>query len=80
MKYLIALLGLAIVFGLALLVSSNRKGIKLKPLAVMLVLQLVLGFILLNTSFGYIVIRGVAKVFENCLVMRRSELISSSVV
>ncbi len=67
MKYLIALLGLAIVFGLALLVSSNRKGIKLKPLAVMLVLQLVLGFILLNTSFGYIVIRGVAKVFEKLL-------------
>lgn len=67
MKYLIALLGLAIVFGLALLVSSNRKGIKLKPLAVMLVLQLVLGFILLNTSFGYIVIRGFAKVFEKLL-------------
>ncbi|WP_114571309.1 NupC/NupG family nucleoside CNT transporter [Exiguobacterium flavidum] len=67
MKYLIALLGLAVVLGLAFLVSSNRKQVKLKPLAVMLALQLILGFVLLNTSFGYIVIKAVAKVFEKLL-------------
>jgi len=67
MKYLIALLGLAVVLGLAFLVSSNRKQVKLKPLAVMLALQLILGFVLLNTSFGYIVITAVAKVFEKLL-------------
>ncbi|MEY8000479.1 NupC/NupG family nucleoside CNT transporter [Clostridium sp. Mt-5] len=63
MKYIIGIAGLAIVMGLALLASSDRKKIKIKPLIIMVVLQFILGFILLNTEAGNILIGGVADGF-----------------
>ncbi|MBM7693478.1 nucleoside transport protein [Peribacillus deserti] len=67
MNYLISVLGLAVVFVLALLASSNRKEIKYKNILLMLIIQLVLAYILLNTKFGLIIIRAIARLFEKLL-------------
>lgn len=67
MKYLIAILGLLVVFGLAFLISNNKRKIRYRPLAVMIVLQLILGFILLNTSIGEYLVKGIASTFEALL-------------
>lgn len=67
MKYLISILGIIVVLGLAFLVSNNRKKIKYKPIVVMIVLQLVLSFVLLNTKFGLVLIKAIAKIFEHLL-------------
>ncbi|KKO53078.1 NupC/NupG family nucleoside CNT transporter [Paenibacillus sp. DMB20] len=67
MKYLIAILGVLVVFGMAFLVSNDKKNIRYRPLAVMIVLQLILGFILLNTNVGEYLVKGVAKTFESLL-------------
>jgi nucleoside transport protein len=63
MKYLVGILGLLIVFGLAFLVSHNRKEIKYRPLFIMVILQLLFAIVLLNTKFGFIVIDAIAKAF-----------------
>jgi nucleoside transporter len=63
MKYLIFILGLITIFLLAFLVSSNRKQIKYKPIAIMLVIQLILTYFLLNTRVGLILIQGISNVF-----------------
>ncbi|RCK13148.1 hypothetical protein DT075_03980 [Bacillus licheniformis] len=47
MKYLIGLIGLFVVLGLAWLVSSGKKRVKYRPVIVMIVLQFALGYILL---------------------------------
>src|SRR5699024_5527685 len=67
MRFLIAILGLVIVFLLAYAWSNDRKNIKYRPLAVMIVVQLMLGFVFLNTSFGAAVIGFIATVFENLM-------------
>ncbi|MFC3883529.1 NupC/NupG family nucleoside CNT transporter [Bacillus songklensis] len=67
MQYLISIIGLIVVLGLALLASNNRKNIKYKPIAVMVVIQLILSYVLLNTKFGLVLIKGIAGVFEKLL-------------
>lgn len=67
MRFLIAALGMVIVFLLAFAWSNNRKKIKYRPLLVMVIVQLILGFILLNTSFGNGVIGVIAAVFDNLM-------------
>lgn len=67
MNYIISIVGLIVVLGLAWVASSNRKGIKIRPIIQMLILQLVLSFILLNTKFGLIIIEGIAAVFTKLL-------------
>ena len=67
MGYLISLCGLAVVLGLALLVSKNKKEIKYKNIIVMLVTQFLLAMILLNTTFGYVLIKGITTVFDHLL-------------
>ncbi|QUG42581.1 NupC/NupG family nucleoside CNT transporter [Psychrobacillus sp. INOP01] len=67
MNYIISILGLIVVLGLAWIASSNRKEIKIRPIIQMIVLQLVLTFILLNTKFGLIIIEGIAAVFTKLL-------------
>ena len=67
MKFLIALLGLIIVLGLAWVVSSDRKKVKFKPIILMVVIQLVLTYILLNTSFGLVIINAIADAFGKLL-------------
>ena len=67
MRYLISLGGLLVVFALALLVSKNRKEIKLKNIFIMLVIQFILATLLLNTTFGYVLIKGITNVFDHLL-------------
>ena len=67
MSYLLGIIGLFVTLGLAFLISSNKKAIKLKPLIVMFVLQLVLGFVLLRTTFGTAVVSVLAKMFDHLL-------------
>ncbi|OIK12866.1 NupC/NupG family nucleoside CNT transporter [Bacillus sp. MUM 13] len=67
MKYLIAIAGLIVVFGLAFLASSDRKKVKIKPIITMVIIQIVLAFLLLNTKFGYIIIKAFANVFSKLL-------------
>lgn len=63
MKILIFILGLTVTFFLAFLVSSNRKEIKYKPILILLVIQLILSYFLLNTSIGFILVKGIADAF-----------------
>ncbi|MFF3923589.1 NupC/NupG family nucleoside CNT transporter [Paenibacillus lactis] len=67
MKYLSAILGLLVVFGLAFIISNDKRNIRYRPLAVMILLQLILGFILLNTGVGEYLVRGIANTFEALL-------------
>ncbi|HLU21061.1 nucleoside transporter C-terminal domain-containing protein [Lederbergia graminis] len=64
MRYVISILGILVVIFLAWLVSSNRKEIKFKPIITMLIIQVLLSLFLLNTEYGLIIIKGVAKVFS----------------
>ncbi|MFD2613380.1 NupC/NupG family nucleoside CNT transporter [Paenibacillus gansuensis] len=67
MTYFIALVGLLAVFLLAYSASNNRKDIRYRPLVVMLALQLVLAFLLLNTRVGEAVIGSFATAFSYLL-------------
>nr|WP_154890360.1 NupC/NupG family nucleoside CNT transporter [Paenibacillus xylanexedens] len=67
MKYLIAILGLLVVFGLAYIASNGKKQIRYRPLAVMIVLQIILAYALLNTEVGTWLIGGFSTVFKNLL-------------
>ncbi|MED3688573.1 nucleoside transporter C-terminal domain-containing protein [Peribacillus butanolivorans] len=67
MKFLIAILGLLIVFGLALLASSDRKKVKIKPIILMVIMQLILTYLLLNTKFGLVIINSIADGFGKLL-------------
>ncbi|WP_304065874.1 NupC/NupG family nucleoside CNT transporter [Megamonas hypermegale] len=63
MQYIIGAAGLFLVFGMAFIFSSDRKKIKYRPLIVMVVLQFVFGFLLLNTSAGNLLISAIANGF-----------------
>lgn len=67
MQYVISVLGILIVLFLAWLASSNRKEIKIRPIITMIVIQILLSLLLLNTEFGLIIIRGIAAVFSTLL-------------
>ncbi|MCM2532947.1 NupC/NupG family nucleoside CNT transporter [Neobacillus pocheonensis] len=67
MKYIIAIIGLLVVFGLAYVASNNRKNIKFKPIILMVIIQVLLASLLLNTKFGLVVIKGFANVFSKLL-------------
>ena len=67
MQYVISILGILIVLLLAWLASSNRKEIKFKPIITMLIIQILLSLLLLNTGFGLIIIKGIATVFDKLL-------------
>lgn len=67
MKYIIAIIGLLIVFGLGYLASNNRKNIKIKPIILMVIIQIILSALLLNTTLGLVLINGFADVFNKLL-------------
>lgn len=67
MKFLIAILGLLVVFGLAYIASNGKKQIRYRPLVVMIVLQIILAYALLNTGVGTFLIGGFSTIFENLL-------------
>ncbi|SES17449.1 NupC/NupG family nucleoside CNT transporter [Psychrobacillus sp. OK032] len=67
MNYLISIVGLIVVLALAWVASNNRKEIKIRPIIQMLIIQVILTFLLLNTKFGLILIKGIAAGFEKLL-------------
>ncbi|MFJ7934385.1 NupC/NupG family nucleoside CNT transporter [Sporosarcina sp. NPDC096371] len=67
MHYVISIVGLLLVLVMAWLASNDKKKIKLRPIVVMIVLQMVLGIILLKTSVGEFLIGGFAGSFANLL-------------
>lgn len=67
MKYVLFVAALVVIFLLAFIVSNNKKGIKMKPLITMLVLQLVFAFLLLNTEIGFVIIKAVSGLFDHLL-------------
>jgi len=67
MKYIIAIIGLLVVFGLAFIASSDRKKIKYRPILIMVVLQVILAFLLLNTGIGLFLIKGISNGFGKLL-------------
>lgn len=67
MKYLLFLAALVMIFLLAYFVSNDRGKIKYKPILLMLVIQLVLTFLLLNTELGLILIRAISRLFDQLL-------------
>ncbi|PFL32823.1 pyrimidine nucleoside transporter NupC [Bacillus cereus] len=67
MKFVMFLVGLLVVFVLGFLISSDRKKIKYKPIALMLVIQLVLAYFLLNTKVGFVLVKGIADGFSAIL-------------
>lgn len=67
LSHIFGIIGLIFIFGIAFLISTDKKAIKVKPLLVMFVLQLVLGFVLLRTTFGTTVVSLLAKLFEQLL-------------
>lgn len=67
LKFLLFIAALLVILFLAYIISNGKKKIKVKPVVTMIVLQLVFAFILLNTEFGLIVIKGVSNVFDHLL-------------
>ena len=67
MSHILGIIGLIFIFGIAFLISTDKRAIKMKPLLVMFVLQLVFGFVLLRTTFGTTVVSLLAKLFEQLL-------------
>ena len=64
MKYIIGIIGLIVVLGLAWVASSDKKNVKYKPIITMVILQFILGFVLLNTGVGNYLIGGISNGFE----------------
>ena len=64
MKYIIGFVGLIVILALAWIGSSDKKNIKYKPVFLMLILQFVLGFILLNTQVGNYLVGSIANGFQ----------------
>jgi nucleoside transport protein len=72
MKYLLFLAALVMIFLLAYLVSNNKGKIKFKPILLMLVIQLALTFLLLNTELGLILIKAISRLFDQLLEYAQS--------
>jgi nucleoside transport protein len=68
MRYCVSILGIFIVLFLALLASSDRKEVKVKPIIMMIVIQVIFSVILLNTEYGSILIKGISTTFSKLLL------------
>ncbi|PAV31121.1 NupC/NupG family nucleoside CNT transporter [Virgibacillus profundi] len=69
MNFLFLLTGILLVFGIAFLVSNDRKNIKYKRILIMLGVQLILVFFMMHTSIGLSIITSVGKFFEGLLAI-----------
>lgn len=64
MSILRGLIALIFIFGIGYLFSTDRKNINYKPIATMIVLQLIITFISLNTSGGISLLTGISNFFS----------------
>ncbi|MBO1915339.1 hypothetical protein J4G37_62235, partial [Microvirga sp. 3-52] len=67
MKFIFLLTGILLVFMVGYLVSNNRKEIKYKRILIMLAVQVVLVYLMMNTSVGLNIITSIGKFFEKLL-------------
>jgi nucleoside transport protein len=67
MSYIIGIIGLFVFMGLAWIASSNKKKVKIRPIIIMIVLQLVFGYILLNTGAGNVLVGSISTGFNQLL-------------
>ncbi|MEY8350295.1 nucleoside transporter C-terminal domain-containing protein [Bacillus cereus] len=67
MRFVTFFLGLFVVFFLAYIASNNKKHIKFKPIFIMLIIQLILTFLLLNTEIGLVLVTLVSNLFTKLL-------------
>lgn len=67
MNYLIALLGVTVVFCLAYVGSTDKRNIRYRPIATMMLLQIFLAFALFNTQVGEFLVRGFATIFQKLI-------------
>ena len=64
---LIAIVGIALLLGVAFLMSSDKKNINFKAIGIMIGLQILVSWLLLSTGGGLKVIETVSKGFEKLL-------------
>ena len=69
MNFIFLLTGVLFVFGIAFLVSNDRKKIKYKRILIMLAVQILLVYTMMNTNIGLIVITKVGVFFEKLLAI-----------
>ncbi|WP_318617197.1 NupC/NupG family nucleoside CNT transporter [Sporosarcina sp. YIM B06819] len=69
MNFIFLLTGVLFVFGIAFLLSNNRKKIKYKRILIMLAVQIVLVYTMMNTNIGLIVITKIGVFFEKLLAI-----------
>ncbi|KAF1300538.1 NupC/NupG family nucleoside CNT transporter [Enterococcus sp. JM9B] len=67
MNYIFGFIGLVVVLGIAYLISTNKQKIQIRPLGLMVLLQFILGFLLLRTTFGTTLVASLAKLFDQLL-------------
>lgn len=67
MSLLISVIGMLLLIGFAWLMSNDKKNINYKAIGIMLVVQMVLAWFMLNTSIGKIVLQKVINVFNRVL-------------
>ncbi|MGE6378442.1 NupC/NupG family nucleoside CNT transporter [Peribacillus muralis] len=72
MKFIFLLTGILFVFIIAFLFSNNRKKIKYKRILIMLAVQIILVYTMMNTSLGLIAITNVGVFFEKLMAVADS--------
>lgn len=61
MSYLVGILGLLVVFGLAYLLSNNRKEIAFKSILILFIIQIVMALVMFKTAVGIKVVEAVSN-------------------
>lgn len=69
MNFIFLLTGVLFVFGIGFLVSNDRKKIKYKRILIMLALQILLVYTMMNTNLGLIAITKIGLFFEKLLAI-----------
>ncbi|WP_100011350.1 NupC/NupG family nucleoside CNT transporter [Lentibacillus sediminis] len=67
MSIILGLLAIAVVIGLAFLMSNDRKNINFKGVGIMLVMQLVITWFMFNTGIGQAIINWISAVFNQLI-------------
>ncbi|KQU21552.1 MULTISPECIES: NupC/NupG family nucleoside CNT transporter [Peribacillus] len=72
MNFIFLITGILLVFVVAFLVSNNRKQIRYKRILIMLVVQIILVYFMMNTSIGLIAITKIGVFFEKLMAIADS--------
>lgn len=75
MSILIGILGLVVVFGLAYLLSNDKKAIDYKAIGIMLVMQIVLTLLMFKTTIGLTVIEAIGNGFTKVIEIGREGVV-----